>query len=155
MSWSLHLRNGDIALDGAKLGRITGSDKLAQDLRCALLTKLGSDPQHPNYGSVIEGGRIGGREVGGVVGTPDWQMAAVQIESEIRRVARDYQSYQAGRVQSDQATYGRATLTPDEVLVSIESVDFVAVADTLLVNVRIATQAGNRQTLILPVQAQV
>lgn len=153
MSWSLQLRNGDLALDGARLGKTEGGNKIAQDLRCALLTKLGHDPLHPQYGSVLIGGQVNGREVSGVAGSDDWERAALLIDSEIRRVIRIYQAYQGERIRADMATYGRSTLTASEVVASVADIDFTVVQDTLLVKVTILSQADNEQSITLSVTA--
>lgn len=154
MSWSLLIRNGDLAYDGSGYARATGGTKLGQDLRCALLTQLGSDPDSPDYGSILLGG-VGadGSNLSPVTGGRDWERAALLIESEIRRVARDLQAYQSDRTRADQAVYGTSTLTPDEVLASIDAVDFVQVGDELLVGVTVRSQAGSQASVTVPVGA--
>lgn len=148
MSWSLRLSGGDLVHGGAHYDVVKGRKKLAQDLRCALLTQLGSDPVHPEYGTVIEGGRgLDGAEYRGVVGGRDWEQAALLVDSEIRRVVREYQSYQMTRLREDQAVYGRSTLDSDEVLATIEDIRFAQVGDQLVVDVAVQTQAGNQQTV--------
>jgi hypothetical protein len=71
MSWSLRIQNGDLMLDGTNLGRATGSAKLIQDLRCAILEKMGTDDLHPEYGSLLDGGRDESGDVQpGYIGRP-------------------------------------------------------------------------------------
>lgn len=152
MSWSFLIRNGDLAQDGPGYAKATAGTKLGQDLRCALLTRRSSNPDEPSFGSILNGGvAADGTALTPLTGSSDWDRVALLVESEIRRVGREYQSYQADRTRNDQAVYGTTTLTDDEVLASIDSIDFVSVEDNLLVNVTISSLAGRQQALTLPV----
>lgn len=144
MSWSLSLRNGDFVVDGTRLGTVTGSKKLVQDLRCAILEHMGTDNLHPGYGSLIDGGRTPeGRMVEGVIGETDLDLVALQIESELGRLARQHQGVQLARARQDKLVYGKATLSPGEVLYELVEVAFSPHQDSLRVKARIRT-ADNR-----------
>src|SRR5215210_2858194 len=115
MSWSLELRNGDLTLSGTRLGQVVGSQKLVQDLRCAIMEQRGHDDMHPKFGSTIDGGRDDqGREVSGVVGLIDWDYAALTIQSEVQRIAGEYQRRQLARAQDDRYRFGESTLSAGE-----------------------------------------
>lgn len=149
MSWSLQLRNSDLALGGTQLAQVTDFQKLVQDLRCALLEHRGSDDMHPTYGSIIDGGfDQNGIEVISLIGTNDFQYAIHLIESEIKRVAAYHQASQVQRSKNDRLTYGESTLTPSELLVSIKNINFAQAQDKLVVNVVLQTAAGTTNVQI-------
>lgn len=155
MSWSLKLRNGDLVTGGARLGVVTGADKLVQDFRCALLTERGSNGYHQSFGSVIDGGVTeAGDQIVSIIGSNDWERAALRVEGEIRRIASDYQSQQLRRAQKDRYTYGESTLSNSELLLEISDVDMVQAQDTLFVRVTITTGAGDTIPLNVPVTNQ-
>lgn len=152
MSWSLHLKNGDLALGEARYGAVTGPAKLVQDLRCALLERIGTDPQHPSFGSSLDGGRLpDGTELPSLIGRKDWARVIVEVESEIRRIERNHQARQVSRIEADKFTYGRPTLTPSEILVAIDGIDAVQVGDTLLVRVSLQTGGDQNYVIDIPV----
>lgn len=143
MSWSLQVRNGDLALSGASYGVVTGGNKLTQDLRCALLEHMGTDPSHPTFGSTIDGGmRSDGTYIPGVIGEGRSDLALIRIEAEIRRIVRDYQARQLERAKNDKLTYGKATLTGNEVLMNLVGISASQSLDTLNVKVQIQTARG-------------
>lgn len=151
MSWSLQLRNGDLTVGGARFGQVTGGQKLIQDLRCALLEHKGNDPDHPEWGSVLDGGVDNGIEIPSLIGSTNWQYIVLAVQSEIRRVAAAHQNRQLARTKQDRYTYGESTLTPDELLVEVESVDCFQAQDTLLVQVTLKTGTGTTSTLNIPI----
>ncbi len=152
MSWSLQLRGGDLVINGAKLGQVTGSAKLVQDLRCALLEHQGNDDMHPSYGSLIDGGMDdNGREVESLLGGMNWELIALRVESEIRRIAQTHQQGQLQRAKQDRYTYGDSTLNPTELLLNVSQVEMFHTQDTLLVRVHISTGSGQDVVLDLPV----
>lgn len=148
MSWSLKLTNGDLDLRAASYGIVTGEAKLIQDLRCFILEKMGTDPLHPEFGSLIDGGRRpDGTVIDGVIGLVNNDLARLEVESDIRRIVREYQQRQLGRAREDKGRYGKTTFSRGEVLVALNSVDFEAVADTL--NVTLVITTGNENELEL------
>lgn len=152
MSWSLQLRNGDLATSGARLGQVTGGTKLVQDLRCALLERRGTDDMHPTFGSLIDGGRDEfGNEVDSIIGSSNWQRIAMRVEGEIRRICAEHQQRQVDRAQDDRLRFGESTLTNDELLVKVESVQMSQAQDTLWVSVVLSTGAGRTTTIDVPV----
>lgn len=156
MSWSLELRNGDLTISGARLGQTTGSNKLVQDLRCAILEPRGHDDMHPAFGSLIDGGiDEAGREVASIIGTDRWEFAALQIQSEIRRIAALHQARQVERAKADRLTYGESTLTNAELLFQITNIDMVQAQDRLLVTVFVENGQGDEFSLDVPIDETV
>lgn len=152
MSWSLQLRNGDLALGGTRFGQVTGSQKLIQDLRCALLEHRGHDDMHPLFGSMIDGGRNeAGIEVSSIIGTNDWERIAMRVEGEIRRIGAEHQQRQIERAKQDRYRYGESTLENSELLLSVQDVDMIQVQDTLLVKVILETGSGTQTNITIPI----
>lgn len=138
MSWSLKVSNGDLSPAPASLDAVSGAQKLVQDLRLWILERMGTDDLHPRFGSLIDGGTTPeGDEIPGVIGT-DFAQGRAFVESEIRRICREYQMMQLARVKQDKVTLGRATLTPAEVLRDVTKIDFSQYEDALLVNVTLS-----------------
>lgn len=147
MTWSLALRHGDLDLSpNASLGTVTGSDKLVQDLRCFLLERMGSDDLHPTFGSLLDGGFRDGQYVEGVIGVLNDELAALAVETEIRRMVAAYQAAQLARARGDRATYGKATLTKGEVLLSLDAIDIVQASETMVITLHLTT--GDDQAIL-------
>jgi hypothetical protein len=101
---------------------------------------MGSDPLHPNYGSLIDGGMLSdGTVVDSPIGQTDWNMIALKLESEIRRIAAAYQNSQLQRAKNDRIYYGRSTLTANEILAAVSAIHFTQNADALIVEIVIET----------------
>jgi hypothetical protein len=151
MSWSLDLQNGDLSLSGTNLGRVTGSQKLVQDLRCFILEKMGTDESHPWYGSLIDGGinETGEFELG-FIGETDWEIAALTVQAEIRRIVGRYQELQARRLEDDRLTYGSSTLDANEVLLGISGIQITQAQDKMMVTIGLNTGTGSSLTLNVP-----
>jgi hypothetical protein len=144
MSWSLELRNGDLTLSGTHLGQVVNGNKLAQDLRCTIIEHRGHDDMHPTFGSVIDGGLDeNGRSVESVVGVSDWSYAVLIIQSEIQRIAAEYQQRQLTRANDDRRKFGQSTLSNGELLVSVGNIGYTQAGDTLLVDVTLETGRGD------------
>jgi hypothetical protein len=150
MSWSLQLRGGDLVIGGATLGTVAGSEKLIQDLRCAILERMGTDEDHPWFGSLIDGGRLNGVDQPSIIATDNWDMAILAVESEIRRIVDQYQKSQIIRTEKDRTTYGKPTLLPGEVLMGIGNMQFFQAQDNLLCRVTFITGANSEITVNVP-----
>ena len=150
MSWSLQLRAGDLVVGGASFGVVTEQNKLVQDLRCAILERMGTDEDHPWFGSLIDGGRLNGVEQESLIATTDWNVAVLQVESEIRRIADQYQKQQIARVEQDRTVYGKPTLTPGEILMGISNIQFFQAQDNLLCRVTLITGADTEIPINVP-----
>jgi hypothetical protein len=151
MSWSLQLRNGDLALGGASLGTVMGGTKLVQDLRCALMERRGHDDAHPTFGSNIDGGRDEyGNEVPSLIGSSNWNLIALRVQTEINRICAEHQAGQLERSRNDRIHYGRSTLDPSELLVEVSSVDMFQTEDKLLAHVVLSTGNGSTTAIDIP-----
>lgn len=156
MTWSLKLRHGDFTVSNAEFGTVINEDKLVQDLTCHLLEAMGTDDLHPGYGSLIDGGtRPDGIEVPSVIGESDVELVALEIESEIRRVAREHRAKQLNRAKEDRFVYNKVTLTPGEVLLAISNIDFVQIEDVLHVKVSLETATGQNLDILLPLPEEI
>ena len=143
MSWSLQIANGDLVIGSGGLNTVTGGAKLVQDLGCALLTPMGTDPMHPTYGSLIDGGvDATGKQVNGVIGSLNDDQNAAFVGAEVQRICRSYQASQIARNNADVATYGKSTLTADEALLGVESINVQQVEDQVLITATIQTGVG-------------
>jgi hypothetical protein len=156
MSWSLQIRNGDLALNGASLGQVTGTQKLVQDLRCAILEPRGHDDLHPTFGSLIDGGiDDSGREATSLVASSNAEYVAMRVSAEVRRIATEHQARQLARSQNDRYIYGKTTLDNSELLVNITSINFTQVQDSLFAQVELQVGSGPAITIDIPLADNV
>lgn len=134
------------------LATVTGQQKLVQDLRCWILESRGTDPMHPDYGSIIEGGVLpDGSLADPMVGQLIDAETATSLEAEIRRILGAYQQQQVNRINQENITYaGKNTYGLGELLAAINDVSVVQVADTVLVQVTITTADGDALTFSQP-----
>lgn len=152
MSWSLQLRNGDLALSGNRFGHVDGTRKLVQDLRCTLLEPRGFDDAHPTFGSLIDGGIDEyGREVATIIGSSDWDRIRGEVRAEIQRVIMEHQRRQIQRSQQDRRTYGESTLSENELLISIAGISMAQAQDRLMVRVTLNVGNGTVTEINIPI----
>lgn len=154
MSYSLHVRNGDLNPAGpGGLAVVTGSQKLVQDLRHHLLEPRGHDPMHPSYGSTLDGGVTpDGRAPDEFIGSLMGRERLMMIEAEIRRILIAHQTAQMDRIRADVARYGgKHTMSSGEVLTDIERLDVVPIQDVVLARCYLRVESGGRVTLNRPV----
>ena len=130
MSFSLELKNGDLGLSGTSFGTVVDAAKLQQDLTSAILTPLGFEELHPQFGSILEEDLIN-PEVQ-IIGSRDFQHAAALIRSELTRLCQNYQAQQIARNEADAIKFGKPTLTPGEILLQVLGIKFVQAEDHLL-----------------------
>lgn len=107
MSFSIAVENGDIAVQGDHFAIVNGSDKLQQDLTIWLKERFKSDRFHPQYGSTLDS-YIGGMMTNSTV---------YEIESEVNRILRNYQSLQIKKFKEDSSS-----LSPSEILAEVTAV---------------------------------
>lgn len=152
MTWSLRISNGDFAVKGAQLSTVSGTQKLVQDLRCAILEKMGTDNLHPGFGSLIDGGvRPDGSQVPSIIGVSNFALATAAIEADIRRIANAYQKAQAERIKTERLVYNKVTLTASEILAGISSIQTVQDQDALYVRLTLLVGNGTEVDLTVPV----
>lgn len=153
MSWSLKLRNGDLALSGSSLETVSGAPKLVQDLRCWILERMGTDNLHPGFGSLFDGGvEPNGTVHTSVIGTFNEEIARLDIESDLRRILNEYQAKQVARLKVDRATYGKSTFSRGEVLVAVEGIEFTVALDTIYIVISLRTGDDSILSLDLTLQ---
>lgn len=143
MSWSLALQDGDLTMEGGSFQQVSGGQKLLQDLICWCAEPIGTDDMHTDFGSVFDGGTLPtGEVVPSPIGNPDQQAVQNQIETEVQRIIGLYKVAQLARIRRDNLIYGRSTITPDEVVANIDAIDVSTDMDTMNVQVKVSTYAG-------------
>lgn len=154
MSKSFQINNGDLVINaGRKYGSVTGTAKLAQDLRLWILEKIGTDPSTPTFGSALDGGIIDGQEIQSFIGQIANQQRVDEIKQEVAAVVTAYQARQLEKIKSDNVLFqGQQTLTPDEILHIIDSIEAKADGDVVAVRVMCRTLSNTQFKLIVPVQ---
>lgn len=150
MTWSLALQDGDLALNNNGLSIVTGESKLLQDLTTYLLTPLGSNDAHPDFGSLLNGGQDNGTIYQAIYNEISDPTVQDQVISEIQRVITAYQAMQLARAKADQAAYGKTTLSKGEVLLSVDSIDGSVQDVTVNVSIGLTTADGTDPTLNVP-----
>lgn len=153
MSWSLEVRNGDLVVDSARLGEVKGHRKLVQDLSHWILEPMGTDNLHMRYGSIIDGGLKDGVQQQSMIGSTNSRFVWAELQSEINRIVKEYQRMQLNRARTDKYTLSNSTLTRDEVLYSVQSIDFNQAEDKIIVSVSIKNGNGAMIDIMLPIEA--
>jgi len=152
MTWSLRLYHGDLQKSGSQLAKVSNETKMVQDLRCQFLYQMGIDDLHPDFGSLLDGGKTPDGVIrDSLIGMDDKEYAKALLYSEIQRVISDYQERQLARAKLDKLVYGKATLTRNEVVQAVESIDIVENLDGLQVNITIQTGSNKLQNITLSV----
>lgn len=153
MTYSLQVFNGDLNFGGpGGFAIVTGQNKLIQDLKDWILEPRGTDPIHPDYGALLDGGALpDGTVQGPIIGDLITPATMILIESEVRRILGAYQQQQLDRLNREMVQYGgKNTFSMGEVLLAINGVTLQQVSDTVLVNVSITTGDGSNLTFQQP-----
>ncbi len=153
MTWSFHTKNGDLNLGGTGgFATVTGQQKLVQDLKNWLLEPRGTDPLHPDFGAVLDGGLLpDGSFADSLIGNELTAEALVLVESEVRRVLGAYQQQQLDRLTRENSLYGgKNTFSLGEVLASVGAVSLQQANDTVIVTVTIQTGDGDSISFTQP-----
>lgn len=153
MTWSFHVKNGDLNFAGpGGFATVTGQQKLVQDLKNWLLEPRGTDPFHPDYGSVLDGGVMpDGREVVSTIGSTIDGEAQLNIEAEVRRILTSYQQIQLDRINRESVVYGgKNTFSNGEILASIQDVVITHYGDTIMAQCVIRTGSGDAISFVQP-----
>lgn len=153
MSWSLNISGGDLNFVSGAAGAsvVTGRDKAFQDLRCALLEPMGSDPMHPDFGSLLDGGRLpNGRAVDSFIGTNT--LSALKVKEEIGRIIQRYMDLQRQKIDAEYQIYGKTTLQESEIIQSILSIESRMFGATkLVVQANLLMRNANTVTINQPI----
>lgn len=127
------LLDGDLAISKSNgYEMVTGTQKVAQDVRGALLEPLGNDRFHPGWGSIL-------RDYVGLSLDPFLKQ---QVMSEVNRVTGNYAAVQRDRVTTDEISGSQTSYTTDEIIAAVTGVTLKERYDTLQFSVKIATVAG-------------
>lgn len=146
MTWSFQIKNGDLNFAGpGGFATVTGQQKLIQDLKNWLLEPRGTDPFHPDYGSVLDGGTMpDGTTVDPAIGGLITSESLVTIESEVRRILNSYQQQQLDRLTREAPLYGgKNTFSTGEILASVDDVQVIQAGDVVVVTCSITTGDGD------------
>lgn len=153
MSKSLAIVNGDLAIGpGRKFESVSGRDKLLQDLKLWVLEKIGTDPATPGYGSRLDGGIEDGTNVPSFIGRIAQDQTVMEIRSEIIDLIIRFQAMQYDSIRAETIRYGgHNTMSADQVVSTIESVDIKFVGTMVIAQVKIGTLDGTIVRLTMPV----
>lgn len=142
MTFSLRIKNGDLALQNRSLSVVEGPDKLVQDLTCNILTPRRFYENYPEFGTEIEST---------VIGQSNWDMAMMYVEAEIKRICKFYQDVQKVRHEYDAQTNRRLSQTADEILLRVINIEMKQINDVLVAKVEIETGENSLTELYIPV----
>lgn len=144
MSVSLAVVNGDLAIGpGRRFETVSGQQKLKQDLMLWVLERFGQDPSYVGYGSHLD-------EFIGSIASVD---VTNEIRNEILRLLQQYQALQYNKVRTETVQLlGKSTLSADEIINTIDSVNVKVTATLVLAQVRLTTLSGANLKLTLPIQ---
>jgi len=156
MSTSFKLTNGDLSVGAGRAYEVVqGRDKLRQDLTLWLMERIGQDPMTPTYGSRLDGGVIGGREIPSYIGQIASDNNSNQIRMEVLDLLVEYQNMQLDKIRNETLLYrGKNTLEADEVIDSINSVDVTQIGTTILVRVVLTTLGNTSLKVTLPIATE-
>lgn len=154
MSKSLALVGGDLAVQGRAFQVVTGQAKLFQDLTAWVITPLGSDPLTPTYGSTLEDTFLGTEEIPGLIGGVTTSALLLSLKAEMADLMDNYQSDQLAKIQNEIIQYnGQTTLDPDEIVQSVDAINVVQSADTILIGITLTTLGNTQFQLTIPLSS--
>ncbi len=126
---TLALVQGDLAVGTGSYLTYSGVNKISQDLSLALREAYGGDRFHPSWGSILQQ----------YVGTPMVEEAKAGVVAEVTRVLNNYITVQNAQIQAAGTQNVQSTLTTDDVVQSITSINATQVHDSLVVTVTLQT----------------
>jgi hypothetical protein len=110
---------------------------------------MGTDPMHPEYGSLIDGGRLpNGTIVESFVGSDSTSL--FRIEEEVSRIIQNYSIQQNIRIKSDIASFGKTTIADSEIIKSVRSIGTKRFGSKLILQVNIVMRNSNSVTITQP-----
>lgn len=117
---------------GGHIQTLSGYRKLVQEMSHALLTPLGTDRFHVNYGSLLEES----------IGSPLNEEELFAIKIEVRRVLRELQLQHAELIRQIRAGEQVGTITPEELLYEVVSIKVTQEQTMVLVQVEFKTASS-------------
>lgn len=151
MSWSLEIAGGDLNLlsSSSGMGIVTGKSKTFQDLKHALLEAMGTDPMHPEYGSLLDGGRLpDGTIVQSFVGSES--LSTSRVEEEVLRVVKAFIKNQQDRINLDISSLGKTTISDAEIIDSVSGIESTVFDTKMVVKLSLRMRDGNGVTITQP-----
>jgi hypothetical protein len=146
MSKSLSITSGDLSVTARHYDTVSGKDKLMQDLRCALIEQVGTDPATPEFGSRFE--------TDDYLGQVYAEVLAEEARTDILAIIQNYQAAQLTKIQNETIAYnGLNTLDAGEVIETIDSIDSIFSGDTLVIRVQLTTISGDQVKIDVPVDS--
>ena len=143
--YCLKIADGDIAIRGdGNSVKLTGAERIRQELLCWLMEPLGSDTLYSRFGSSLWD----------KVGSPMLDEYIADVRAEVVRVVNNYVEYQNRQINADLLKGEVAFLSnwsDDDIIKSFDGVAVKAVADTLEVTVQLTTVAGSSVVVKQPV----
>lgn len=132
------LDDGDLVIGtNSDLAMVTGSNKVAQDVRGALLEPIGNDRFHPGWGSDLES----------YIGTPAFTDVETTVRSEVNRVVGNLAAVQRDQIESQSLNTQISTWTTNEVIAGVTSVAVHQTYDSVAVEITIGTVSGETATI--------
>jgi phage baseplate assembly protein W len=126
------LTDGDLVPVRRDLAMVTGTAKVQQDLRGALLEPLGNDRFHPGWGSSLDD----------FIAQIASESTRMEVESEVNRVISNYAAIQRDRIEADITSGGDTRFSTNEILARVRGVDVKIMDETVRVNISLQTVAG-------------
>lgn len=151
MSWSLKITAGDIDPLSTSSGMaiVTGREKTFQDLKFWLSEPMGNDPMHPEYGSLLDGGRLpNGTIVQSFIGSDS--LSSSRVQEEVSRIIQAFITQQKGRINLDNSNLGKTTVSDSEIIEGINSVETTTFDNKLVLRVSLAMRGGNSVLITQP-----
>ena len=138
---TLKIANGDIAVLGdGNTVKLTGPDRIKQDLALWILEPLRTDVMYPGFGS----------KMGSLIGSPATYDSISQIRSEVVRIVDNYIAYQKRQIEIYKGSSAQDSLDAwkaADVIGSVDVIRVTAVADTCRVEVQLTTVGGETVSL--------
>lgn len=134
---TLALSGGDLVVGPGGLQLITGAAKIRQDISLALIEEYGTDPYHPQWGSVLP------RYVG--LGVDDETRMLVQ--GEVSRIVQQYMAQQQAQISAAATNNQSTAMTTSDVIRSLDGVDVTVSFDVIRIVISLTTLSGQTLTL--------
>lgn len=109
MSFDLKISNRDLVIVNGDFQKISGTEKLIQDILKIVMTPMGGNPFFTYYGSLINGSMIGS--------ALDFQFSSGIASDQLRSALETLQNLQRAQMASSQK------VTADELLAAVQSVE--------------------------------
>jgi hypothetical protein len=110
---------------------------------------MGTDPMHPDYGSLLDGGRLpNGTVVQSSIGSD--ASSLFRIEEEVSRVIQNFITRQNQRIKSDMASFGRTSVSDSEIIQRVSSVETKLFGSKLILQVNLVMRNNNSITITQP-----